>query len=53
MLRLKDRGFSGKDGKRGDQYVTVQVDLPSDDVALSSFAESWTGGGNPRSGLGV
>ena len=53
VLRLKGRGFTGKDGKRGDQLVTVQVDLPPDDAALRAFAEEWKGGGNPRSGLGV
>lgn len=53
VLRLKGRGFTGKDGKRGDQLVTVQVDLPADDAALRAFAEGWSGGGNPRSGLGV
>ena len=53
VLRLKGRGFAGKDGKRGDQLVTVEVDVPSDDPELQRFAESWKGGGNPRAGLGV
>ena len=53
VLRLKGRGFTGKDGKRGDQLITLQVDLPADDAALRSFAEGWSGGGNPRAGLGV
>jgi DnaJ-class molecular chaperone len=53
VLRLKGRGFAGKDGKRGDQLVTVEVDLPPDDAELQRFAESWDGGGNPRAGLGV
>jgi DnaJ-class molecular chaperone len=53
VLRLKGRGFTGKDGKRGDQLVTVEVDLPAHDPALQQFAEGWDGGGNPRSGLGV
>jgi DnaJ-class molecular chaperone len=53
VLRLKGRGFAGKDGKRGDQLVTVDVDVPSDDAELQRFAESWNGGGNPRAGLGV
>jgi DnaJ-class molecular chaperone len=53
VLRLKGRGFTGKDGKRGDQLVTVAVDLPAGDPALQQFAESWSGGGNPRSSLGV
>ena len=53
VLRLKDRGFTGKDGKRGDQLVTVEVDVPASDPELQKFAERWTGGGNPRSSLGV
>jgi len=53
VLRLKGRGFAGKDGKRGDQLVTVEVDVPSGDAELQRFAESWNGGGNPRAGLGV
>ena len=53
VLRLKGRGFTGKDGKRGDQLVTVEVDLPANDPALQQFAESWDGGGNPRAALGV
>jgi DnaJ-class molecular chaperone len=53
VLRLKGRGFMAKDGKRGDQLVTVEVDVPSNDPALQQFAEQWDGGGNPRAGLGV
>ena len=53
VLRLKGRGFAAKDGKRGDQLVTVEVDIPSDDAELQHFTESWSGGGNPRAGLGV
>ena len=53
VLRLKGRGFTGKDGKRGDQLVTLDVDLPPDDAKLQTFAESWDGGGNPRQPLGV
>jgi DnaJ-class molecular chaperone len=53
VLRLKGRGFVAKDGKRGDQLVTVEVDIPSDDSELQRFAESWSGGGNPRVRLGV
>ena len=52
-LRLKGRGFVGKDGKRGDQLVTLQVDLPADDAELQRFSEGWSGGGNPRASLGV
>jgi DnaJ-class molecular chaperone len=53
VLRLKGRGFVAKDGKRGDQLVTVEVQLPSDDAELQRFVESWSGGGNPRASLGV
>ena len=53
VLRLKGRGFTAKDGKRGDQLVTVEIDLPADDAELQQFAEGWNGGGNPRAGLGV
>jgi DnaJ-class molecular chaperone len=53
VLRLKGRGFAAKDGKPGDQLVTVEVDIPSDDADLQRFAESWSGGGNPRANLGV
>jgi DnaJ-class molecular chaperone len=53
VLRLKGRGFVGKDGKRGDQLVTVDIDIPSDDPDLQRFAEEWNGGGNPRAALGV
>ena len=53
VLRLKGRGFTGKDGKRGDQLVTLEIDLPENDAALQQFADSWSGGGNPRSSFGV
>jgi len=53
VLRLKGRGFTGKDGKRGDQLVTAEIDLPAHDEQLQQFAEGWDGGGNPRSALGV
>jgi len=53
VLRLKGRGFAAKDGKRGDQLVTVEVDVPADDAELQRFVEDWSGGGNPRASLGV
>ena len=53
VLRLKGRGFTDKTGKRGDQLVTVQVDLPAEDADLEAFAQRWKGGGNPRAALGV
>ena len=53
VLRLKGRGFTAKDGKRGDQLVTVEIDVPTNDADLQAFAEKWDGGGNPRATLGV
>jgi DnaJ-class molecular chaperone len=53
VLRLKGRGFHDKSGKRGDQLVSLEVDLPAGDAELQEFAEKWTGGGNPRAALGV
>ena len=53
VLRLKGRGFTDKTGKRGDQLVTVAIDLPAGDPELEAFAQRWQGGGNPRAPLGV
>jgi DnaJ-class molecular chaperone len=54
VLRLKGRGFTRKNGERGDQLITLMVDVP-DDAELARFLESWPGRGkgNPRAGLGV
>ena len=51
VLRLKERGFAAKDGKRGDQLVSVEIDVPASDPELQKFAESWNAGGNPRASL--
>lgn len=50
VLRLKARGFHGKGGTRGDQLVTLMVDLPAGDAALIDFAQRWPGrdAANPR-----
>jgi DnaJ-class molecular chaperone len=55
VLRLRGKGFHRKGGERGDQLVTLAVDLPVDDPELRRFAEGWTGdqGRNPRARLGV
>jgi DnaJ-class molecular chaperone len=54
VLRLKGRGFHRKGGGRGDQLVTLMVELPADDAALAQFVEGWsTDLGNPRARLGV
>jgi DnaJ-class molecular chaperone len=54
VLRIKGRGFTAKGGTRGDQLVTLAVDLPAGDPALERFVGEWSGGAsNPRAGLGV
>lgn len=55
VLRLKGRGFHGKNGARGDQLVTLMVDIPANDEELRRFVEGWSGKGrgNPRAPLGV
>ncbi len=53
-LRLKGRGFHRKDGARGDQLVTLLVDLPADDAALAEFVAGWEGRTmDPRGKFGV
>jgi len=52
-LRLKDKGFSRKDGTRGDQLVTLEIDLPESDPDLAKRLEGWRDTRNPRSRLGV
>jgi DnaJ-class molecular chaperone len=55
VLRLKGKGFTGKNGERGDQLVTLTVDVPPNDAELTRFVEGWSGKGkgNPRAALGV
>lgn len=52
-LRLRGKGFTGKDGQRGDQLVTLQIDVPADDPALTAFIEGWADGRAVRAALGV
>ena len=37
VLRLKGKGFTAKDGSRGDQLVQLTVDMPADDEALAEI----------------
>lgn len=42
VLRLKGKGAPGKDGARGDQYVTLKVMLPEKpDPDLEKFISQW------------
>ncbi len=55
VLRLKGRGFHGRGGTRGDQLVTLMIEIPVADPALEAFVRDWPGreAGNPRARLGV
>ncbi|WP_145203142.1 DnaJ C-terminal domain-containing protein [Sphingobium sp. B2] len=52
-LRLRGKGFTGKDGTRGDQLVTLMVDIPADDPAIQALVEKWQDRRAVRAHLGV
>ncbi|HUD90687.1 DnaJ C-terminal domain-containing protein [Sphingobium sp.] len=52
-LRLRGKGFVGKDGQRGDQLVTLQIDVPADDPAIQQLVDSWQDKRAVRAHLGV
>jgi DnaJ-class molecular chaperone len=52
-LRLKGRGFTRKDGTRGDQLVTLEVTLPEGDDDLVRRLEGWRDPRPLRARLGV
>jgi DnaJ-class molecular chaperone len=52
-MRLGGKGFSRKDGKRGDQLVTLEIDLPEDVEELAKRLDGWQDTRTPRSKLGV
>lgn len=52
-LRLKGKGFTTKAGGRGDQLVTLMIDVPPDDAALKAFAENWRDRRSVRGHMGV
>ena len=53
VFRLKGRGFSRADGSRGDQLVSVRLDVPADDAALKAFVAGWSDPREVRRELGV
>ena len=52
-LRLRGKGFTGKDGQRGDQLVTLLIDVPADDPAIRALVEGWRDSRAVRTHLGV
>ncbi len=53
VLRLKGKGFTRKNGTRGDQLVTLQIDLPLDDKDLAKRLDGWRDTRDPRSRFGA
>jgi DnaJ-class molecular chaperone len=53
VLRLKGKGFSKKGGGRGDQLVTLEIDLPEDIAELARRLEGWKDARDIRSHLGT
>jgi DnaJ-class molecular chaperone len=53
VMRLKGKGFSKKTGERGDQLVTLEIQLPEDVSDLAARLEGWRDTRNVRSDLGV
>ncbi|MCK9541800.1 MAG: DnaJ domain-containing protein [Novosphingobium sp.] len=52
-LRLKGKGFTRKDGTRGDQLVSLEIALPTDDADLARRLEGWRDTRALRAKLGV
>ncbi len=53
VLRLKGKGFTKKDGNRGDQLVSLEIDLPQQDEDLARRLEGWRDSRALRAKFGV
>jgi len=53
VLRLKGRGFTRKDGTRGDQLVTLEILLPEADADLAKRLEGWQDRRDLRAKFGI
>jgi DnaJ-class molecular chaperone len=53
VLRLKGKGFTRKDGSRGDQLVSLEIVLPESDPELARRLEGWRDQRPLRAKLGV
>jgi DnaJ-class molecular chaperone len=52
-LRLKGKGFTRRDGSRGDQLVTLEITLPEGDEDLARRLDGWRDTRPLRAKLGV
>ncbi len=53
VMRLKGKGWPTKSGGRGDQLVTLEIQMPVDADELSKRLEGWKDDSNPRTKLGI
>ena len=53
VMRLKGKGWNTKSGGRGDQLVTLEIQMPEDTADLAKRLEGWKDEGNPRAKLGM
>lgn len=53
VMRLKGKGWSTKAGGRGDQLVTLEIQMPEDTTELAKRLEGWKDESNPRTKLGM
>lgn len=53
VLRLKGKGFTRKSGPRGDQLVTLEIQLPRDLAELQRRLDGWRDESDPRAALGA
>lgn len=53
VLRLKGKGFTRKGGPRGDQLVTLEIQLPRDLAELQRRLDGWRDESDPRTALGA
>ncbi len=51
-LRLKGKGFTRKDGTRGDQLVRLEINLPEHDADLAKRLDGWRDTRDIRATLG-
>lgn len=53
VMRLKGKGWSTKSGGRGDQLVTLEIQMPEDTSELAERLKGWKDPANPRARMGL
>ncbi len=53
VMRLKGKGWNTKSGGRGDQLVTLEIQMPDQPEELAKRLEGWKDESNPRAKLGM